>query len=195
MKLLSRRYITYYKIFCMKKTLLLSAITMVAMLSSCAQKEACSVEEAEFSVEETEYNANMQVLANALYQAISTSPNFSSKVKVEALKRFDGDVNVLLKDSAPQKVAVGTKGGESEMSFGEYLSSFLPETKTGGNNLIDALQEEYPLLQIAIPVHAEEWDGVSVPKIAYVPENFVDAERKPVPAIDEILEQKEYKYF
>lgn len=174
---------------------LIVAVAIATAMISCTKKDSYQEKVLEFSVEETEYNANMQVLANALHQAISTSPNFSSKVKAEALKRFDGDVNVLLKDIAPQKVAVGTKGGESEMSFGEYLSSFLPETKTGGNNLIDALQEEYPLLQIAIPVHAEEWDGVSVPKIAYVPENFVDAERQPVPAIDEILEQKEYKCF
>ena len=158
---------------------------MAASLCSCTKKDSLQEEVFEFSVEETAYNADMKVLAGALHQAIASNSNLSGVVKKEALKRFDGDVNVLLKDIAPQKVKVETKGGESEVSFADYLTSFLPATKSGENNLIDALQEEYPLLQIAIPVHAEEWDGVSVPKIAFVPENNVESENEPIPAINE----------
>ena len=133
----------------------------------------------------TEYNNKVASLATALHQALCENNQLGLKVKEEALKRFDGDVNVLLTDLLPQTIEKQTKSGKEEISIKEYLTLFLPKTKSGESNLLEALQEMNPTLQVAIPVHSEDWDGVSVPKIAFVPENNVESERKPIPAIDE----------
>lgn len=169
----------------MKKSLLFGGIVLLC-LTSCTNKiNSISDSQESYRVETTQYNEDMKVLAGALHQALSSSSSFASKVKTEALKCFDGDVDVLLKDITPQIISISTKNGDRELSVGEYLSEFIPQTKSGGESLIDFLQETYPLLQIAIPVHAEEWDGITVPKIAFVPENNIESEKKPIPAIDE----------
>ena len=131
------------------------------------------------------YNKEILSLMTVLHDALSSSGDLRNVVKTDVMKRFDGDVDVLFSDLLGESVRVNLKSGESEISVKSYLSSFYPKTKSSedGSDILDELQEKYPLLQVAIPVNAEDWDGSYVPTVAYVPYPFDEENTEEIPAI------------
>ncbi len=131
-----------------------------------------------------EYNDDVANLAQCLSLAMKYDNELGKVVRSESLNRFDGDVNVLFSDLSKKSISITTKSGNKEMRIDDYLSSFLTKTKTTEEkSVIDKLQEEYPLLQVAIPVHHEEWDGTTPLKVAYVPYPFDEKNTDAIPAI------------
>ncbi len=135
-------------------------------------------------VDYTFYNSDISNLAVILNKAMLSNKDFRNIVKADAMKKFDGDVNVLFSDLLNESIECETKSNNN-ISVKSFLSSFCPQTKTSseGTDIIDDLQKQYPLLQIAIPVKADDWDGSYVPTIAYVPYPFDETTTEDIPAI------------
>ena len=81
---------------------------------------------------------------------IVTDRNVSTMLKTEIGKKFDGDFNVLWKDIK------GQRSSDTE-TIREKLSQQL-RLNINANITIDDI-ETIPNLQIALPLHYDEWDG------------------------------------
>ena len=136
----------------------------------------------------SDWNVKSDAMAFAVHQALRQSPEFSAALKKEVLKRVSGDYEVLLStlstmsiiDSSP----VTKSGMEDVMTIGELLDGYMASgvhTKSSGS-FIEDLQNQYPNMQISVPVHAEDWDEQSyIPTVVFVPEEFSDGETQYVP--------------
>ncbi len=76
--------------------------------------------------------------------------------------QFDGDYNTLLTHIADLELIKGMTEGSKKVTtvrvfLDKYLENggLLTRTKSGAS-ILDNLMEEYPGLQIAVPVHAED---------------------------------------
>ena len=164
----------------MKIQSLLSSIAICAILffffQSCSKQEQVNdiiPSQEENIASKTEYDQRVESLALALNKALSSNTQLRGLIKEEVNLKFDGDYDVLVNSIASKPLSINTKGESSTVTVGDYISSFLPNTKAeDSSSILEELQAQYPLLQIAIPVHAEDWDGNTVPTIAYLPENY-----------------------
>lgn len=171
-----------------KKMKKLNLIVMVLILSALL---SCSKKETTFSnvllgdkietFDDTEYNTMMKSIAIAVSETMNESPEFRQLLKTEALKMFDGDYDILISKISNMEVSSNQsnfKNSEVKMKVKELLSSKIAtETKLkSGGNILDELIEAFPLLQIAIPVHAEDWiPEVYTPTVTFLPEEYKDA--------------------
>lgn len=143
-------------------------------------------EEPEFT---NTYDYQLNELAKALNRAVQASSGVRVFVRSEVLRRFDGDYDFLIDDAINKKVIFSderlvTRSGQTERSFGEIIRDYLPMTKSG-NDLLTELQKQYPDLQIAVPIHATEWDPETfVPVVAFIPDGYDDSNPLPVPGYD-----------
>lgn len=67
------------------------------------------------------------------------------------------------------------------------LEQYYPEqaTRSSDKSIIEELTEQYPNLQISIPVHAEEWNPEEfTPKVCFIPSDYVDLKTETVPGYD-----------
>ena len=143
-------------------------------------------------VEEPVFASNHDVLLSQMAKLVNKSVRENSGMRrfihSETMKRFDGDYEFLIKDAKDKPVVTSstTKAGSDsyDMTFGTLLQSYLPETKSGAN-LLDELQEQYPDLQVAVPIHAQEWDPETyIPAVVFEPEDYDDANTLVVPGYD-----------
>ena len=141
---------------------------------------------------DSHYDMQMANLARSLTKVLVDIPESRKVVKEGIMLRFDDDYDILLTTLSKQKVSPSasltmTKGALAETTFGSLLDSFLAgETKSDGLSVLEQLQEEYPELQVSIPVHAEEWDPETyVPVVAYIPENLVDSTATVLPGFNQ----------
>ena len=176
----------------MKIQSLLSSIAICASLffsfQSCSKQEQVNdiiPSQEENIASKTEYDQRVESLAIALNKALSSNTQLRGLIKEEVNLKFDGDYDVLVNSIASKPLSINTKGESSTVTVGDYISSFLPKTKAeDSSSILEELQAQYPLLQIAIPVHAEDWDGNTVPTIAYLPESYNEREDAYIPAIN-----------
>ena len=176
----------------MKIKSFLSSIALWAILilsfQSCSKQEQVIniIPSQEENVKtKTDYDHSVESLALALNKALSSNTQLRGLIKEEVNLKFDGDYDVLVNSIASKPLSINTKGGASTVTVGDYISSFLPNTKAeDSSSILEELQAQYPLLQIAIPVHAEDWDGSTVPTIAYLPESYNEREDAYIPAIN-----------
>ena len=176
----------------MKIKSFLSSIALCAILilyfQSCSKQEQVIniIPSQEENVKtKTDYDHSVESLALALNKALSSNTQLRGLIKEEVNLKFDGDYDVLVNSIASKPLSINTKGGASTVTVGDYISSFLPNTKAeDSSSILEELQAQYPLLQIAIPVHAEDWDGNTVPTIAYLPESYNEREDAYIPAIN-----------
>lgn len=104
-------------------------------------------------------------------------PEVKQFLKLEVNAQFDGDYNFLFLNAKDKTIINGN--GES-VSFLNLL--YKDETTNGrkaGSNLIEQIEKEYPLLQIAIPeletTSPENWDIENyTPTIAVVPTSYTE---------------------
>ena len=142
-------------------------------------------EEPEFT---NAFDIQVNELTKAMNRAVQANSNVRQFVRSEVLRRFDGDYDFLIESAINKKVVFSdeilTRSGMSERSFGEIISDYLPMTKSG-NDLLAELQEHYPDLQVAVPVHATEWDPETyVPVVAFIPDDYDDSTTLSVPGYD-----------
>lgn len=165
----------------------------------------------------TEYNLDMRDFAMAVNEAVNTNKSFRRLVKEEALKKFDGDYDILLSNvvekqvshnnidngiSTPNKVkanftvrdlledAYYTLNEKNKLQG--VKAKQLVKSSTSRQNvsavqqtLIDELIEEYPELQISVPVHAEDLEDESyIPPVTFIPEEVDEKSTKYLPLID-----------
>lgn len=164
------------------KKLVFATLLLVAFVSCNKQQPQIDIRQENVN-ERNEYNAQISELAAVLNKALIQSSDFRSTVKMEAEKKFDGDINVLFSDLVKKTIKVETKSGNTQLSIGDYLNGFYNVTKSSSQSIVDSLQKAYPLLQVAIPVHSDEWDGSTPLKVAYVPYPFEEQSTKTIPAI------------
>lgn len=165
-----------------KHTTLLIAVAL--MSASCAQMEYAHEEQGfvKTSTSDKEVIAfrtpDIEVFAKALSASLRENPSLVHEIREHALKKFDGDYDILYRDLAAVEVdAAVTKGG-SRMSVGELLRcnlETLVPTKSASDFLVQ-LQENYPLLQVSVPVHAEDLTDDMIPTVVYVPAGIPESQ-------------------
>lgn len=123
--------------------------------------------------------------------AVRKNSPFRELLKTKADQQLDGDYDVLMKLIANTKVSVEdqevvTRAGSSEMSVAELLDQYYPsDTKASGSSILEDLQNEYPLLQVSVPIHSEDWDPETfTPVVGFIPSDFCDSTATVIPGYD-----------
>ncbi|TYZ05776.1 DUF3103 family protein [Hymenobacter lutimineralis] len=101
------------------------------------------------------------------------------ELKKEALKKFDGDYDVLYAQFKDRVVDGYT-----------VQERLVGETSIGSSNTlrhtsVDSAAQTIAKLQLAVPVHCEDWDTEQfVPLVAYIPQDFDEGITKQIKAFD-----------
>jgi hypothetical protein len=117
-------------------------------------------------------------------KAMNESKDFRKLIKEEALAKFDGDYDVLLKNIVDKPVRVDgdiqLRSGKANPTVKDLLESCYDSGNISGVGLrssasiISELQGRYPNLQIAVPVNAEDWDEEVIPPVVFIPSEYED---------------------
>lgn len=145
------------------------------MLSSCDKNDGVVSPESEpvgnISAEQVQYDPQMEAIAKALAASMGEE-SVRTLIKTEALKKFDGDYDILY-----QKIGNQNVGGKT-------LSSLLNENSQKGNEKsrtlpISQFAVQMPLLNIGVPVNAEKWNTSNFePLVVISPSSVVKDETK-----------------
>lgn len=136
------------------------------------------------------FDALSSHFAMTLSKAISENSDLRFLLKSEAMKMFDGDFDILLKDIkdlSPQSIHSEAKTkANGTISFGEIVGMYDNlQTKGGNSNIIETLSNLYPNYQIAVPVHCEEWLPEEYsPLVAFLPADYDDSIDTEISAFD-----------
>lgn len=137
-----------------------------------------------------DYDQTVKNLAVAVSEAMISSIEFRNLIKSDALKQFDGDYDVLLSNMVAIQIPSDENGVTRSYDFtvGDLLSKFYPDkelTRSSGVSIFELIQNQYPAMQISIPIHAEEWNTESyIPVVCYLPSDFEDLKTKYVMGVD-----------
>lgn len=178
----------------MKKLIscVIASIVLIMAMSCSHEFSNPDIYESGYETEITErYDEKMSAFAHAMNKAVNENVSFRRFIKNEVLKQIGGDYNIVLSTVADRKIQVSggiTKSGVDELSVKELIAQYYyckeSMTRTTGNS-IDELLNEYPDLQISMPVHADEWDeNTYIPNIAIIPSDYEDLVTETVPGID-----------
>ena len=104
------------------------------------------------------YDIGVNSLAKSLSQAVRTNESVRELIHSEASRQIHGDYEFLIKQVVDKPITVSdeqilTRAGSERLSFGELLRLYMPETRSD-ENVLNELMEQYPDLQISVPVHA-----------------------------------------
>lgn len=150
-------------------------------LSSCKNTLTGNWDQAPLPTTETSIltSSELDGLAQAINAALLTSPDFNATIKGKALEKFDGDFDVMLKTLGEQEVSdfhsTRSMGGSTTIAM--MLDELYPaDTRSGitSDNIIEYLTEKYPLLQVSVPVHAEDWEEGYIPTVVFIGDDYVD---------------------
>ncbi|MCQ2138999.1 MAG: hypothetical protein MJZ09_01335 [Bacteroidales bacterium] len=175
------------------KRMKLMPLVIAMAACSCSRVEtsthdlSCQVDESAILQinEETNFNSKLCSLVEGLHNTLLGSADVRTMVCEEVNKQFDGDFDALLSSLCNNQVRIDCKSDENKVPFGELLSASIPSTKAGdGHALLNSLMDNYPDLQVSVPVHADEWDGNYIPVIAYIPENYNEGTDSFIPGLD-----------
>jgi hypothetical protein len=133
--------------------------------------------------QDNEYNTDFSDLAKAVSNALKTNSSFRKIIKEEALLMIDGDYDVILKRVISKKVVPSTTLKSVNLNYtvkdlleDSYSTSNQVKLKSSSSSIIDELSNKYPYMQIAVPVHAEEWDEENyIPTVTFLPLEYDDA--------------------
>ena len=179
------------------KYMLLVSLAASLALSSCSKEQDVTEESTPVAtIVRTEeptftcpHDAGLNMLAKAVSQAVRNNPGMRQFIHSESLLCFDGDYDFLISKAMDKPVSVSngevrTRSGLTEMTFGEMVGMYLPKTKSG-EDLLASLQEQYPDLQVAVPIHAGAWDPESyTPVVVFLPEDYKEFETETLPGYD-----------
>ena len=150
-------------------------LSVALIISSCNKEplipESQTMPESYIPVD-SNYDKAVEEIALAVHQSLDDN-QFCKNLKNEVMMRPDGDYEVILKSFVNKNNTLSNTA--------LFLSLGGSEAKGPGEGA--KVLEKYPKLQIAIPVNAEKWDGVSKLWILYLPSNYDEFSTKEVPAI------------
>lgn len=158
-------------------------------LQGCDKSEVAELEDAKpaelFQV--NEYNTDLRDFTLAVRNALRSNSGFREFIRDEALRKIDGDYNVILKKVVDKEISStdGLKSATAGFTVKDLLESYHPNANQyklkSGTSIIDELMAKYPYLQISVPVHAESWDPVSyTPVVTFMPLEYRDGTTKKV---------------
>ena len=166
----------------MKKTLQRLGMVTVGLslcLWSCKEqdKNVQPSEETVALITLSEYNSRLEDVGKAL--AISMNEkSVRNFIKEEALKKFDGDYDILYGQIENKKI-----NGEN------FESILATNTSAGKNAKVDAVnnlrltQKLIPLLNIAVPVNIEKWNTeIYSPMVVVLPDDYSEQKTKTLKA-------------
>lgn len=115
-------------------------------------------------------------------EALNEDENFRSMLKNEALLRYDGANDILLRSFKDSVISVG----QINTSIADYLNGYysileLSVTQPLGstnNSHVDNLVKKYPDIQISIPEKLDNWNREYNPVVVFVPSDANEGETK-----------------
>lgn len=177
----------------MKRIVNIFCINILLVFISCTNEHITPSQSESDSYVDNKYDTRVMDFAEALNRAVSENSDMRKLIKQEVLKQFDGDYDLLLKDALAKSVkpseSVITKSGCSEaLTVKELLSLYYTDTRSftkSEGNPLDELVNDYPELQVSVPVHADSWDPDSyVPDIAVIPSDFEEFVTETITALN-----------
>lgn len=116
-------------------------------------------------------NDELRLFTAAVNAAIRENPAMVSVIKTEVLKKYDGDYEVLYKKIANKKVSSPSTRSNEGCTFSELIETQLSSSigTRATSEVLAQLQEHYPYLQIAVPIHADQLNEDVVPTVAFIP--------------------------
>lgn len=119
-------------------------------------------------------NQQLAAVAKALARTLSTDAAARQALKAEALKKFDGDYDVLY-----QPFAAG------HAAFGQHVAEAVASTGPAGLTM-PALLGRIPMLNISVPVNIEKWDAATyAPLVIFIPAGYNERTATRVLAYDQ----------
>lgn len=165
----------------MKKHILNVAILATMVVVGCTNSlpEALpQVNNSERVITESPYNEAFDGVAQTVSKAMVLSSDFRQVVKELSLQKFDGDYDIMLSTLGEQTVSdyASTKGLTGPITVAQMFDELFPaNTKTlTPEEILATLAEMYPLMQISVPVHAEDWEPGYIPTVVFLDDNYVD---------------------
>ncbi len=179
----------------LKAKALIIALGLIFIFQACEKNEIVeddSILIKEEIFQDNEYNTDFSDFAKAVSNALKTNSSFRKVVKEEALLMIDGDYDVILKKVINKEVAASTTLKSANVNYtvkdlleDSYPSSGQLKLKSASTSIIDELSNKYPDMQIAVPIHAEEWDEENyIPTVTFLPLEYDDATTKTLSGYD-----------
>lgn len=120
-------------------------------------------------------NQELAAVAKALARTLGADATARQQLKAEALKKFDGDYDVLYQPFTAEHSAFGQRVADAVASAG-------PTGLT-----IPGLLERIPMLNLSVPVNIEKWDAATyAPLVIFIPAGFNERTTKQVKAYDQV---------
>ncbi len=164
----------------LKNQLILAIIVIFGIVAfiSCEKDSENKNHSGNQTFAQSEMNEDFSNLAIVMSKALNEDKNFRKIIKKEALLKFDGDYDILLKQLKDEPIY--SSNFKSSLTIGKYLTNYSKELniksksnlKSTTQDYIDQLTQKYPNLQISVPVHAEDWDDNYVPVVTFIPEEY-----------------------
>jgi len=170
----------------LKTKALIITLGMLIIFQACEKNEVVENDNilvTEELFQDNEYNSDFSDFAKAVSKALNTNPSFRKVVKEEALLMIDGDYDVILKRVISKKIAAPSTLKSANVNYtvkdlleDSYSTSGQLNLKSASTSIIDELLNKYPDMQIAVPVHAEDWDEENyIPTVTFLPLEYDDA--------------------
>jgi hypothetical protein len=139
----------------------------IMSLNSCYQNPESAPTEFANVISDPKLDAVAKSLAASL-----ADQSVRTLIKTEALKKFDGDFDVLYQAIENKSVA----GGQT---LSALMDKNVNTTNMASRTSISSLAEQMPLLNISVPVNIEKWDvGSFEPLVVISPSSFIKDETK-----------------
>lgn len=135
----------------------------------------------------TSMNEVFDGVAQTINKVLRESAEFRRIVKTMALEKFDGDFDIMLKSLGDKTVSdiSTTRGLSTTVSIAELFDEFFPLTRTmSKEDILMALVEQYPLMQISVPFHADSWEEGYIPTVIFLDEEYQENVTKFVKGYD-----------
>ena len=161
-----------------KHLLLITAIAWFMFACSQQNKEVAPVTTVNKAKIITKLDQDMADFAQALAKSLK-STGVRTFIKQEAAKKFDNDYDILFGKAGDFSI--------ENRSFRQHIENNLPAANERQSNatLINRILSQNPLLNIAVPVHLEDWQTARyLPKVAVLPEGYDDQKTTHIKAFD-----------
>jgi hypothetical protein len=172
----------------MKKIFYIFAIATIT-LTSCEKNEVIIQPDASVAV--SEFSENNQLLSEyaRILAASLNSTEMKQTLKNEALKKFDGDYDILVNKFENIQLGKSTNSIKSILAKNAKSSSGIYKSKgvasTDVDSFFNKIKETFPNLQVSIPIHCESWEPEKyTPMVAFIPVDYDEKTFTEVTAYD-----------
>ncbi len=172
----------------MKKIFYIFALVIITF-TSCDKNEVTIQPEASVSI--NEHSENNQLLSEyaRILAASLNNTEIKQTLKDEALKKFDGDYDILVNKLENIQLGKSTNSFKSILAKNAKSTSGIYKSKSNTSANIDSffnkIKETFPNLQVSIPIHCENWDTEKyTPMVAFIPVDYDEKTFTEVTAFD-----------